>query len=134
MLKNLTLNTPNFPERFCQTINQIHLLFLHLLRPFQGRRAIARARAHTRAKVFRRVINRTRKWNLTTGFYYIIACVSSSMWLYYTRVKQCFFPSTFFRFSLMLKYKKSILEVFVWLAWLLSKYKNSLFLLLFKVH
>ena len=30
-------------------------------RPFQERRAIARARAHTRAKVFRRVINCTRK-------------------------------------------------------------------------
>ena len=30
-------------------------------RPFQERRAIARARAHTCAKVFRRVINRTRK-------------------------------------------------------------------------
>ena len=28
---------------------------------FQQRRAIARARAHTRAKMFRRVINRTRK-------------------------------------------------------------------------
>ena len=30
-------------------------------RPFQERRAIARARVHTHAKVFRRVINRTRK-------------------------------------------------------------------------
>ena len=30
-------------------------------RPFQERRAIARARTHTRAKVLRRVINRTRK-------------------------------------------------------------------------
>ena len=36
---------------------------LYIIRPFQERRAIARARAraHTRAKVFRRVINRTRK-------------------------------------------------------------------------
>ena len=33
----------------------------YILRPFQERRAIARARAHTRPKVFRRVINRTRK-------------------------------------------------------------------------
>ena len=110
-------------------------LFCSNIRPFQERRAIARARAHTHTKVFRRVINRTRKWNLTTGFYYIIACVWSSMWLYYTRVKQCFFSSTFFRFSLMLTmYKKSILVVFVWFAWLLSKYKNSFFLLLLKVH
>ena len=30
-------------------------------RPFQERRAIARTRAHTRAKVFRRVVNHTRK-------------------------------------------------------------------------
>ena len=34
---------------------------LYIIRPFQERRAIARARVHTRAKVFRRVINRTRK-------------------------------------------------------------------------
>ena len=31
------------------------------IRPFQEMRAIARARAHTRPKVFRRVINHTRK-------------------------------------------------------------------------
>ena len=40
-----------------QTSNNIFTLF----RPFQERRAIARARAHTRAKVLRRVINSTRK-------------------------------------------------------------------------
>ena len=32
-------------------------------RPFQERRAIACAHIHTHTKVFRRVINRTRKWN-----------------------------------------------------------------------
>ena len=67
-------------------------------RPFQERRAMARTRAHTRVKVFRRVVNRMRKWNLTTRFYYIITCVWSSMWLYYSRIKQCFFSSTFLDF------------------------------------
>ena len=44
------------------------------LRHFQERRVIACASVHTRAKVFRRVINRMRKL-LPTRFSYIIACV-----------------------------------------------------------
>ena len=54
-----------------------HVILKSAARPSQERRAIACARAHTRKKVFRRVINRTRKLNLTTRFYYIIACVES---------------------------------------------------------
>ena len=49
--------------------------FYTIPRPFQERRAIAHAHAHTCAKVFRHVINRMRKSNLTKCFCYIIACV-----------------------------------------------------------
>ena len=55
------------------------------------------------------------------------------MWLYYTSLKQQFLLSVSFRFSLMLMiYEKNhiFLVVFVWFAWLLSKYTNSFFLLL----
>ena len=41
------------------------------------------------------------------------------MWLYYMCLKQHFFSSVFFRFSLML--------LFVWFPWLASIYKNSFF-------
>ena len=57
------------------------------------------------------------------------------MWLYYMCLKQRFFSSVFFRFSLMLTvYKKNhmFLVVFVWYAWLLSEYKNNSLLLLLK--
>ena len=50
--------------------------------------------------------------------------------LCYTHLRQLFFSLIFFRFSLMSTvYEKNhiFLVVFVWFAWLLSKYKNSFF-------
>ena len=68
-----------FDEKELQKTNQHEFRIEKVIkkkgRPFQERRAIARTPAHTRAKVFRRVINCTRKYNLTTRFYFIIACV-----------------------------------------------------------
>ena len=55
--------------------------------------------------------------------------------IYYMRLKQHFFSSIFFRFPFMLTmYEKNniSLVVFVWFAWLLSKYKDSFFLLLLR--
>ena len=57
------------------------------------------------------------------------------MWLYYRPLKQCFFSSIFCRFLLLMltMYIKIIfLVVFIWFVWLLSKCKNSFFLLLLR--
>ena len=48
---------------------QILMKFGAYVSPFQGWRAMARARTHTRAKVFRRVINSTRKWKFWLHVY-----------------------------------------------------------------
>ena len=100
-------------------------------RSFQERHAIARARAPTCAKVFRRVINRTRKWNfLRHAFPTYSPVFDQDMWLYYMRLKEHFFSSVFFRFRLMLTIHEK--KVFDWFAWLVSKYKNS-FLVFVKI-
>ena len=95
-----------------------------LIKPFQERHAIAHAIAHagthTHAKVFKCVLNCMRKWNFWLHFFPTqLPVFDQDMWLYYTCLKQHFFSSVFFRFSLML--------LFVWWPWLVSIYKNSFF-------
>ena len=98
--------------------------FFILIKPFEERCAIACAHANTHTKVFRRVINRMRKWNFWLHFFPTqLPVFEQDIWLYYMRPKQHFFSSFFFRFSLMLAmYEK---KLFVWFAWLVTKYKNS---------
>ena len=89
---------------------------------------IARARTHTRTKVFRRVINRMRNETFGYRFFLHNFLFDQDMLLYYMRLKQHFFSSVFFRFSLMLTMYDFFL--FAWFVWLVSKYKNSFFLFL----
>ena len=80
--------------------------------------AIAHARTHTHAKVLRCVLNCIRKWNFWLHFFPTqLPVFDQDMWLYYMCLKQHFFSSVFFRFSLML--------LFLWFPWLVSIYKNS---------
>ena len=64
---------------------------------------ITRTHTYTDAKVFRRVINRMRKWNVWLHVFTTqLPMFDQDMWLYYMDLKQHFFSSVFFRFSLML--------------------------------
>ena len=70
--KHYTERIPAFGENTYYTLD--HKGYHHNQdgRPFQDRRAIAHARAHIRAKAFRRVVNRTHK---PSRFYYLVTCV-----------------------------------------------------------
>ena len=73
---------------------------------------------------------------LAIRFYYTITCVWSRYVALLYALKTIFFSSVLFRFSLTLRvYGKNyiFLVVFVWLVWLLPKYKNSLFFFLFMI-
>ena len=72
---------------------------------------------------------------LAIRFYYTITCVWSRYVALLYALKTIFLFISPLRFSLMLRvYGKNyiFLVVFVWLAWLLPKYKNSLFFFFFK--
>ena len=111
---------------------KIFAIFTGKHRPFQERHAIARARAHTRAKAFRCMINHTLIWSFCLQVFTMLLPVLDQDMALLNVLKITFFSSVFFRLSLMLKMYETIVVFakFVWFAQLLSKYKNS-FLLFF---
>ena len=112
----LSYNLSHFVSIFMKIDEKLAQIY----RPFQERRAITRARTHTRTCLHAQkcldVINRTR--------------------LYYTRLKQRFFSSTFFldprpsaKFSgKMRKFLRSLAEYLASLAFLYCRYIFDLYI------